>query len=185
MAKEPEKEDPEATEQPSGRGAKTAALGAVLLLGLVIGSASAAVVVASIALRPSRGAPAKDAATTREAAETEQDNAGNESVDFTLVGDDGKPEALIVNVRNTQQRRYLSARPVFVLANEEVKKKVEERNVELRHALITILKTKTLEQLDDPQIGNTLGREIREIANAKLGLENGITHVYFTQLVVQ
>lgn len=169
-------DEPKEVPEKKGSPIKSLILGAVLLVALVIGSASAAVVVASFALRPANG-------SSTEA----EESASSESADAT----EGEPaefafeEALIVNVRQTQQRRYLSATPVFELANEKVKKTIEDRLVELKHLLITTLKAKTLEQLDDPQIANTLGREIQDAANTKLGLDGGITRVYFTQLVVQ
>ena len=63
--------------------------------------------------------------------------------------------------------------------------RLKAKQVELQHVLIGMLKAKTLEQLDDPDAPNVIGREILETANLKLGLDNGITMVYFTQFVVQ
>ena len=92
---------------------------------------------------------------------------------------------LIVNVYQTQERRYLSVKPVFVLTGAAMLEKVKANQAELQHILIGILKGKTLDQLDDPDAGNVLGREIQETANTKLNLDQGITRVYFTQFVVQ
>ena len=92
---------------------------------------------------------------------------------------------LIVNVYQTQERRYLSVKPVFVLTGDTILEKVKTNQAELQHILIGILKGKTLDQLDDPDAANVLGREIQAPANAKLDLDQGITRVYFTQFVVQ
>ncbi len=74
---------------------------------------------------------------------------------------------------------------MFVLTGATMLEKVKANQAELQHILIGILKGKTLDQLDDPDAGNVLGREIQETANTKLDLDQGITRVYFTQFVVQ
>ena len=154
-------------------------MGAVLLIAMVLGSASAAVVVASIALRPAKAAQAMN---EKQDEDTETDGTADGTAQPAAFEFE---EPLIVNVRETQQRRFLSAKPVLVVADKKFLPKLQERQVEMKHMLITILKSKTLEQLDDPQIANTLGREVQEQLNAKLDLENAITKVHFTQLVVQ
>jgi flagellar FliL protein len=152
-------------------------MAAALLVGMVIGSASAALVVASLLLRNTP-------------AHTEAEKT--ESVEKAPAGDKiQKPceyameNPLIVNVYQTQERRYLSVKPVFVLTGAGVLEKIKANQAELQHILIGLLKGKTLDQLDDPDAGNVLGREIQETANTKLDLDQGITRVYFTQFVVQ
>lgn len=150
-------------------GTKQALLALVLLCGLVIGSASGAVAAASLMLKEK--APVK--------VETELDTETENPCEYALE------EPLIVNVYQTQQRRYLSVKPVFVLKNEEIMKKVTEKEVEVQHLLISILKRKTLEQLDDPEAANSIGREIQEMLNLKLELGGAVTNVYFTEFFVQ
>jgi len=152
-------------------------IAAALLIGMVIGSASAALVVASLLLRntPAR-AEAEPAPPAEKAAQT---GKAEKPCEYTI------DSPLIVNVYQTQERRYLSVKPVFVLTGLPVLEKVKTNEAELQHILIGLLKGKTLDQLDDPDAGNVLGREIQETANAKLNLDQGITRVYFTQFVVQ
>ena len=156
--------------------AKQVLLGMALLLGMVVGSASAAVVIASIALKPSDPQAAKPEEPTVQPA-TAESNEGQ--LEFPIE------EALIVNVRQTNQRRYLSVKPVFAMVNEDALEAIKKKQGELQDLLIGVLKAKTLDELDDPEITRTLGREIQELANAKLDLNEGISRVYFTQLVVQ
>lgn len=157
--------------QPESSPARNLLLAALLLLGLMIGSASAAVVVASIVIKPA--APVEE----KKQAETPKEN--QKPCEFTLENQ------LIVNVYQTQQRRYLSVKPVLVCDGEETLKKLKEKTGEVQHMLIGALKTKTLEQLDDPDATNAIGREIQEVVNLKFGLKNGITSVHFIQFVVQ
>lgn len=162
---------------PAKSGAKQWILAILLLAGLVIGSASAAVVVASILIRPSGPQAEKKAA---EAKADEEKKAGEKKpCEFALEN------ALIVNVYQTQQRRYLSVKPVFVLDSEDTQKKLKDKQVELQHLMISVLKKKTLDQLDDPDSANVIGREIQEMVNLKFSLNNAVTSVYFTQFVVQ
>ena len=166
----------ETASPPTGKG-KGMLLAAVLLLAMIIGSASAAVAIASVALRPSQPPetqPSEDTGLTEAPGEEAE-----EAQEFTF------DEPMIVNVRDTDQRRYLSAKPVFVVTNKEELAKLVDKQGELQNLLIGVMKSKTLPQLDDPQITGSLGREIQDIANAKLGMDGKITRVYFTQLVVQ
>jgi flagellar FliL protein len=165
-----------AAEKKSGTG-PSPLMAAALLVGMVIGSASAALVVASLLLRNTPAQAEADAAKPPEKAA-----AGvkpEKPCEYTVEN------PLIVNVYQTQERRYLSVKPMFVLAGSAVLEKLKANDAELQHILIGILKGKTLEQLDDPDAVNVLGREIQETANTKLDLDQGITRVYFTQFVVQ
>jgi flagellar FliL protein len=149
---------------------------AVLLLVVgIAGSASAAVVTASVVIRP---APRKVQETAVVSKQTEEQNS-EASCEFTLE------EPLIVNVYQTQQRRYLSVKPVLVLSSKAVMEKLQAKQVEFQHLMIGILKHKTLEQLDDPDAANSIGREAQEMLNLKLDVDAGVQSVYFTQFVVQ
>lgn len=156
-------------------------LAAALLLGMIAGSASAAVIVASLVLRVG-GAPPVAAKDAEEPPADTSDKSGKKpekSCEFTL------DNPLIVNVYETQERRYLSVKPVLVLASAAALEKVKANQSELQHLLIGMLKGKTLEVLDDPDAANVIGREVQETANLKLNLDHAITRVYFTQFVVQ
>jgi flagellar FliL protein len=152
-------------------------IAAALLAGMVIGSASAALVVASLLLRNGPAQAGAEAAKPPEKAPVAE--KPETLCEYTTEN------PLIVNVYQTQERRYLSVKPVFVLTSTTVQEKLKANEAELQHILIGILKGKTLDQLDDPDAVNVVGREIQETANAKLDLDQGITRVYFTQFVVQ
>ena len=160
----------DAAAAPAKRGPKQLILAALLLMGMVIGSASAAVVMASAVMRSD---PAADEA------------AAAEKTPETEVCEFAFAEQLMVNVFKTQQRRFLFVKPVLVFNNRKALETITARQMEVQHVLIGILKNKTLEQLDDPEAPNVLGREIQEMANVKFELNNALTSVYFTQFLVQ
>jgi len=178
------KEDTDAKAQeknaPVSKGSgKGTFLGILLLVGLMVGCASAAVVAASMVMRAEKGdqAAADDATPDQAVAEGNAQKA--EHHEFTLK------DPIIVNVYQTQQRRFLSAMPVLILKSSDALNKVEERQAELKDLLIGIFKTKTLADLDAPDITAVLGREIVEAVNAKLELDSGLSRVLFAQFVVQ
>ena len=106
------KTDEQAKEPENKKGGlRQLVLATLLLLGLVIGSASAAVVIASVALRPAETEPAVP--DESEGKETEGQEVEVDPQEFAFE------EAIIVNVRQTNQRRYLSTKPVFVMVNNE------------------------------------------------------------------
>lgn len=162
---------PETKEAAGASPARNLLLAGLLLLGLTIGSASAAVVVAAIVIKPTP--------TAEEKKEAETPKEHQKPCEFAFENQ------LIVNVYQTQQRRYLSVKPILVCDGEETQRKLKEKTGEVQHMLIGVLKTKTLEQLDDPDATDAIGRELQETVNMKLGLKNGVTSVHFIQFVVQ
>ena len=176
-------------------GTKQVLVAGVLLFGMVIVSASAAVLVASLLIKPdavigpgSNGPAAvkgADAVTARPGQDPEKSERERPAVAGKAGPQIEFEDALIVNVYRTNQRRFLSCKPVFVMADEKVKKALEGRLVDLKDLLITLLKGKTLDQLDEPGVTHEIAREIVEIANEKLKLDSGIVRVKFTQFVVQ
>ena len=174
MAKEEHRPEEAAAEAPARSGKQTV-MGLLLLLGLVIGSSSAAVVVASLVLRPQ----AADAETEATAAAAPEPEAEEDPQEFTFE------KEIIVNVYGTEQRRYLSVKPVFEVRDKATLEEITDRAGEVQNLLIGILKSKTLTELDDPEITGSLGREILELTNTQLEFGGRVLRVYFTQLVVQ
>lgn len=174
--------DAEAQEKPApaGKGSgKGTSLGILLLVVLMVGCASAAVVAASMVMRAEKGDQAATDDATSDQAVAEGNAQKAEHHEFTFK------DPIIVNVYQTQQRRFLSATPVFILKSGDALSKVEERQVELKDLLIGVFKTKTLAELGAPDITAMLGREIVEAVNAKLELDSGLSKVLFAQFVVQ
>jgi len=175
--------DQEASEQSSPAKKPSPLPGIILVLVLTVVSAGSAMVAANMVGRPAQAEPgtgeAAEAAAPAEPVEVKEEQDGNQRIKFTLE------EPLLVNVYRTRHRRYLSVKPVFELDNAKTRKLLEDKKEELQHMLLTILKAKTLEELDAPEAVNSVAREIQETTNLGLDLNNGIRKVYFTQFVVQ
>lgn len=94
-------------------------------------------------------------------------------------------ETLIVNLSGSNGRRYLKAKINLEAKDADVKKKIETKSVQIKDRLISILSSKTLEDIDGIEGQETLRREIKDAVDVVLKVEGGILQVYFTEFVVQ
>jgi flagellar protein FliL len=93
-------------------------------------------------------------------------------------------EPFIVNIYDGQEIRYLKLKCEFEMANPEVKGELDTKVAPLRDAILILLTTKTMQEIQDLQGKNTLREQI--LAAASRVLQPGkVTKVYFTDFVVQ
>ena len=93
-------------------------------------------------------------------------------------------EPFIVNIYDGQEARYLKLKVEFEMAGPEVKGEIEARQAPLRDAILVLLITKTLQEVQDLQGKNQLREEILTAVNRILP-PGKVTRVYFTDFVVQ
>ncbi|BDV41458.1 flagellar basal body protein FliL [Geotalea uraniireducens] len=93
-------------------------------------------------------------------------------------------EPFIVNIYDGQELRYLRVKVEFETAGPGVKPQIEARQAPLRDAILVLLTTKTLQDIQDLQGKNQLRDEIMTAAN-KILPPGTINKVYFTDFVVQ
>jgi len=107
-------------------------------------------------------------------------------------GKEGKPgagtiyplEPFIVNIYDGQEIRYLKLKVEFDMANSEVKGDLDSKVAPLRDAILILLTTKTMQEIQDLQGKNTLREQILGAVN-KIIPPGKVTKVYFTDFVVQ
>jgi flagellar FliL protein len=107
-------------------------------------------------------------------------------------GGEGKPgggtiyplEPFIVNIYDGQEIRYLKLKCEFDMANSEVKGELDAKTAPLRDAILILLTTKTMQEIQDLQGKNTLREQILGAVN-KIIPPGKVTKVYFTDFVVQ
>jgi len=97
---------------------------------------------------------------------------------------DRMPE-IYVNVSGTNMRRFLVVKLTIVFRDDAALSEFSKREMVARHSLIAMFKTRTLEDLDQPDITDVLGRASRDLVNGLLGTAGGAEEVYFTRFVVQ
>ena len=93
-------------------------------------------------------------------------------------------EPFIVNIYDGQEIRYLKLKVEFEMANSEVKGDLDAKVAPLRDAILILLTTKTMQEIQDLQGKNTLREQILAASNRVLS-PGKVTKVYFTDFVVQ
>ncbi|MBU1863371.1 MAG: flagellar basal body-associated FliL family protein [Candidatus Omnitrophica bacterium] len=93
-------------------------------------------------------------------------------------------EPLIVNLAETKGQRYLKANIQFEVSDNKVLKELQMRTPLLLDLLISVLSSKTIEQVSNTVGRNRLRREIIDKTNAEL-VSGKIINVYFTEFVIQ
>jgi len=93
-------------------------------------------------------------------------------------------EPFIVNIYDGQEIRYLKLKVEFDMANSEVKPELDAKVAPLRDAILILLTTKTMQEIQDLQGKNTLREQILSAANRVVSAGK-VTKVYFTDFVVQ
>ncbi len=93
-------------------------------------------------------------------------------------------ESIVVNPAETQGTRYLSCSVSFEVASPEDLKAFEEKAVKIKDLLITILSSKTVDQLADIKVRNDMRRQILAVVN-RFTTPAQATAVYLTDFVLQ
>lgn len=94
-------------------------------------------------------------------------------------------EPVIVNLCGSGGRRYLKAKINLEAKDGDVKKKIESMSVQIKDRLISILSSKTLEDIEGLEGQESLRREVKDVVDVVLKMEGGVLQVYFTEFVVQ
>lgn len=93
-------------------------------------------------------------------------------------------EPFIVNIYDGQELRYLKVKVELEMANPAIKAELDGRLAAIRDAVLVVLTTKTLQEVQDAQGKNQLKEEI-QTAISKIVAQGKVTKVYFTDFVVQ
>ena len=93
-------------------------------------------------------------------------------------------EPFIVNIYDGQEIRYLKVKVEFELATAQSRPELDAKVAPLRDAILILLTTKTMQEVQDPQGKNLLRDQILDAVN-KIIPPRKVTKVYFTDFVVQ
>ncbi len=94
-------------------------------------------------------------------------------------------DTIVVNLSGSNARRYLKAKVNLEAKDAETKKKIEAKAIPVKDRLISILSSKTLEDIEGLEGQESLRGEIKKNIDAILKMEGGILQVYFSEFVVQ
>ncbi|HHT9109015.1 MAG TPA: flagellar basal body-associated FliL family protein [Candidatus Wunengus sp. YC64] len=93
-------------------------------------------------------------------------------------------DTIVVNLSGSNGRRYLKAKINLEAKDGDVKKIIEAKAIQIKDRLISILSSKTLEDIDGLEAQENLRKEIKDVVDVVLKVE-GVLQVYFTEFVVQ
>jgi len=129
-----------------------------------------------------------------DSAPTTSDKAAVEQTDNTTIpeaeDESDEPPVLIdienitVNLADTDQSRFLRTQIKLEVRNEEAKQKVDENMVKINDMIITILASKTFDQIRTPQGKYALKEDLIYRMNRIVG-GKPIKNLYFTDFVSQ
>lgn len=93
-------------------------------------------------------------------------------------------DPFIVNIYDGQELRYLKLKVEMELSDAEAKNEMTARQAQIRDGILSILTTKTLQDLQYLQGKNQLKNEIMAVVT-KISTQGKVKQIYFTDFVVQ
>ena len=100
------------------------------------------------------------------------------------VGEMFPLDTFVVNLADSGGKRYLRATLQLELVPEQVAETFEQRLPQIRDVILTILPTKTFEDIRTVAGKAALREEILQRLNTLLNVE-GVANIYFTEFVIQ
>lgn len=119
--------------------------------------------------------------TSKKKEDNGKDDKKNIEEEFLIIPID----PVIVNLSGSGGRRYLKAKINLEAKDGDIKKKIEAKSVQIKDRLISILSSKTLEDIEGTEGQENLRGEIQDAVDVVLKIEDGVLQVYFTEFVVQ
>jgi flagellar FliL protein len=107
-----------------------------------------------------------------------------EEPEMTTVGEMLPLDTFVVNLADVNGKRYLRATMQLELAPEETAETFEQRLPQIRDVILTLLPTKTFEDIRTVEGKTALREEIMQRVNILLNVE-GVVNIYFTEFVIQ
>lgn len=151
---------------------------------IIIGAAVGVVIVAVVLVLTLGGGSKKEGGGEAKAEKKAGSHGGGGAAGAPVAGTVFPLEPFIVNIYDGQEVRYLKVKVEFEMSGPEVKPEIDARQAPLRDAILVLLTTKTLQEIQDLQGKNQLREEILAAVN-KILPPGKVTRVYFTDFVVQ
>ncbi len=122
--------------------------------------------------------------TNEKSAKDKSDIKGNRSTENTKVGLIYSVDDMIVNPAQTNGKMLLLASLGLSVENEEARKSLEEKQVIVKDAIISVLSSKNVNQLSSADYRDTLKTEIlKNLAEQMPGSK--VNNIYFSKFIIQ
>ncbi|OGR30929.1 MAG: flagellar basal body protein FliL [Desulfuromonadaceae bacterium GWB2_53_15] len=186
MAKD--EQDPAAVEAGGGSKKKLIIIGAGVAVAIILGA-----VVFMMMGKGDKKEAGKEGADTKTEAKAEGGGHGGAAAPKEGGGKEGAAaaganifplEPFIVNIYDGQELRYLKVKVEMEMAGPGVKAVLDGRLAPIRDAILVLLSSKTMQDIQDIQGKNQLKEEILAAVNKHIP-PGQISKIYFTDFVVQ
>lgn len=178
-------------EQPPKAGGKKIIVAAMLVLGTLVGGGAGAFFAGPLLAAKVLGPPAPKPATEGEhaagdSAQAEEKGHGEEKADKGQ----GAPavtyllENLVLNPAQSGGTRFLMFSVSFSVKDESVVEQMKSRDAEVRDAVLTTLGRKTVEQLADISMRDTMKAELKASVSGLFG-KGAVEGIFLPQFVIQ
>ena len=147
----------------------------IMLIGIAVGGTALIAAIAFVIVFKFIMAPPKDEAAV------EKTEVTNDAYFGKLFSFD---EPIIVNLAGTKGQRYLKVSTKFEVTDDKVIEELKIRTPQILDLLISILSSKTIDDVSNTVGRNRLRREIIDKCNAEL-MSGKVINVYFTEFVIQ
>ena len=156
---------------------------ASLVGGLVVGGLGGSFALGPMLAKKIVAPKTAEAATTEDAEKEEKGDGehGEKKAGATVH----MMENLVLNPSGSNGTRFLMAAVAAEVKDEKVKEEMTGRDAELRDAALRILGVRTVEQLADMTLRETLKKELVDSLNARLASKTAVKRIYFPQFVIQ
>jgi flagellar protein FliL len=162
-------------QKPAGKSKKAIMIVSVVVLQLV-----AAYFLVAFFLRQGNGdTQAAQSVPANRTAQTNRGGTADPNFDHVYVVKD-----LIVNPAGTNGLRFLLTTIGLEVTSEETVKELEKRDVQLHDSIIGVLTSKTLPELDDMNVRDSLKSSIKNAVNKEL-TTGSVINVYFSKFIIQ
>lgn len=151
---------------------------------IIIGAAVSALLVIGVAGWLFVGPSKAEKGPAQEKGKSEAKAEGGKAGEGAAASTTYPLEPFIVNIYDGQEIRYLKVKVEFELANPQAKGDLDVKVAPLRDAILILLTTKTMQEVQDLQGKNQLREQILA-AVSKIIPPSKVTKVYFTDFVVQ
>ena len=95
-------------------------------------------------------------------------------------------DSIVVNIGSVDSKRYLRVIISLEVKNSEIEGTIKANKVVFRDKLVSFLSSKELSEMSDRANHKGLRVEIRDLLNSDLlGIDDGISQVYFSDFIIQ
>lgn len=204
MASKPKPDAPtDASKDAAPKGVSAALLATILavVLGLAVGAGTGAFVVgpALASGLPQASAHPPKAKAHAEEGEEGADEEGEEEEEEGAEEEGAKPEGkagapgasvytienLVLNPAESGGTRFLLLSIAFEVKDEAALEQLKGRDAELRDLVLASVGKRTVEQLSDMVLRDSLKLELRDVAKGLLKRKSQVKRIYFPQFVIQ